>query len=218
MNQNDATHDFLPLAGTDYIELYVGNAKQAAHYYKTAFGYQELAYSGPETGEKEKVSYVLRQNKVTMVLTTPLRPTSAIAEHVHLHGDGVKAIALTVPDARSAFDQTVARGAKPYLSPITLKDEQGELVMSGIHLYGDTVHLFIERHQYNGIFMPGFRKWETNYRPEPVGLLHVDHCVGNVGWNRMNTWVKFYEDVMGFKNILTFDDKQISTEYSALMS
>jgi len=218
MQPTNTEQDFLPLLGTDYIELYVGNAKQSAHYYKTAFGYQELAYSGPETGEKERVSYVLRQNKVTLVLTTPLRPTSSIAEHVHIHGDGVKAIALTVANAQSAFEQTVARGAKPYLNPITLQDDEGVVKMSGIHLYGDTVHLFVERSGYNGIFLPGFRKWETNYRPEPVGLLHVDHCVGNVGWNRMNTWVKFYEDVMGFKNILTFDDKQISTEYSALMS
>ncbi|MFN8805516.1 MAG: 4-hydroxyphenylpyruvate dioxygenase [Bacteroidota bacterium] len=218
MQQANADQDFLPLLGTDYIELYVGNAKQSAHYYKTAFGYQELAYSGPETGEKERVSYVLRQNKVTLVLTTPLRPTSSIAEHVHIHGDGVKAIALTVANAQSAFEQTVARGAKPYLNPITLQDDEGVVKMSGIHLYGDTVHLFVERSGYNGIFLPGFRKWETNYRPEPVGLLHVDHCVGNVGWNRMNTWVKFYEDVMGFKLLITFDDKDISTEYSALMS
>ena len=218
MNSTHAEHDFLPLLGTDFIELYVGNAKQSAHYYKTAFGYQELAYAGPETGEKDKVSYVLRQNKVTLVLTTPLRPTTAIAEQVHIHGDGVKAIALTVADARISFEQTVARGAKPYLQPMTLEDEHGTVKMSGIHLYGDTVHLFVERQAYKGIFMPGFRVWETNYRPAPTGLLHVDHCVGNVGWNRMNTWVKFYEDVMGFKNILTFDDKQISTEYSALMS
>ena len=218
MEHQNIEQDFLPLLGTDFIELYVGNAKQSAHYYKTAFGYQELAYSGPETGEKEKVSYVLRQNKVTLVLTTPLRSTSSIAEHVHVHGDGVKAIALSVLNAQTAFEQTVARGAKPYLHPISMQDDDGIVKMSGIHLYGDTVHLFIERTGYKGIFLPGFRKWETNYRPEPVGLLHVDHCVGNVGWNQMNTWVKFYEDVMGFKNILTFDDKQISTEYSALMS
>jgi 4-hydroxyphenylpyruvate dioxygenase len=212
------TQDFLPLLGTDFIELYVGNAKQAAHFYKTAFGFQGLAYSGPETGDKEKVSYVLRQHKITLVLTTPLRPDSPIAAHIHEHGDGVKAIALAVPDARAAFDQTVARGAQPYLNPHTLEDASGKITISGIHLYGDTVHLFVERKDYTGIFLPGFRAWENSYQPKEVGLLHVDHCVGNVGWNQMNTWVKFYEDIMGFKNILTFDDKQISTEYSALMS
>jgi len=212
------TQDFLPLLGTDFIELYVGNAKQAAHFYKTAFGFQGLAYSGPETGDKEKVSYVLRQHKITLVLTTPLRPDSTIAAHIHEHGDGVKAIALAVPDARAAFDQTVARGAQPYLNPHTLEDASGKITLSGIHLYGDTVHLFVERKDYTGIFLPGFRAWENSYQPKDVGLLHVDHCVGNVGWNQMDTWVKFYEDIMGFKNILTFDDKQISTEYSALMS
>jgi 4-hydroxyphenylpyruvate dioxygenase len=212
------TQDFLPLLGTDFIELYVGNAKQAAHFYKTAFGFQGLAYSGPETGDKEKVSYVLRQHKITLVLTTPLRPDSPIAAHIHEHGDGVKAIALAVPDARAAFDQTVARGAQPYLNPHTLEDASGKITLSGIHLYGDTVHLFVERKDYAGIFLPGFRAWENSYHPKDVGLLYVDHCVGNVGWNQMNTWVKFYEDIMGFKNILTFDDKQISTEYSALMS
>jgi len=218
MSNSKLNNDFLPLLGTDFIELYVGNAKQSAHYYKTAFGFQGLAYSGPETGDKEKVSYALRQEKVTLVLTTPLNIHSDIAKHVHLHGDGVKAIALTVKDAQDAFDQTTKRGAKPYLTPIVLSDEHGEIKMSGIRIYGDTVHLFIERENYRGIFLPGFQKWESNYTPSPVGLKHIDHCVGNVGWNQMNTWVKFYEDVMGFKNILTFDDKQISTEYSALMS
>ena len=218
MSNTKLNNDFLPLLGTDFIELYVGNAKQSAHYYKTAFGFQGLAYSGPETGDKGKVSYALRQEKVTLVLTTPLNIDSDIAKHVHLHGDGVKAIALTVEDAQDAFDQTTKRGAKPYLDPYIIKDEHGEIKMSGIHIYGDTVHLFIERKNYRGIFLPGFQKWESNYAPSPVGLKYIDHCVGNVGWNQMNTWVKFYEDVMGFKNILTFDDKQISTEYSALMS
>lgn len=217
--ERDGNHpDFLPLLGTDFVELYVGNAKQAAHYYKTAFGYQSYAYSGPETGDKEKVSYVLKQDKVRLILTTALHSDTAIAAHVHQHGDGVKAIALTVNDAYDAFEQTVKRGAKPYLEPRTLRDENGEIKMSGIHIYGDTVHLFIERHQYKGVFMPGFRHWESTYAPEPVGLKYIDHCVGNVGWNQMNKWVKFYEETMGFKNILTFDDKQISTEYSALMS
>ncbi len=210
--------DFLPLMGTDYVELYVGNAKQAAHFYKTAFGFQSYAYSGPETGDKEKVSYVLIQNKVRLVLTTPLHPTGTIAEHVNKHGDGVKAVALMVNDAADAFAQTVKRGAKPYMEPTTREDADGKIVMSGIHIYGDTVHLFIERKDYKGTFMPGFKVWESHYNPADVGLQYIDHCVGNVGWNQMNTWVSFYEDVMGFKNILTFDDKQISTEYSALMS
>jgi 4-hydroxyphenylpyruvate dioxygenase len=210
--------DFLPLMGTDYVELYVGNAKQAAHFYKTAFGFQSYAYSGPETGDKEKVSYVLIQNKVRLVLTTPLHPEGAIAEHVNKHGDGVKAVALMVNDAKDAFEQTVKRGAKPYMEPTTREDADGKIVMSGIHIYGDTVHLFIERKDYKGTFMPGFKVWESHYNPADVGLQYIDHCVGNVGWNQMNTWVSFYEDVMGFKNILTFDDKQISTEYSALMS
>ena len=218
MESNPNDQDFLPLLGTDYVEFYVGNAKQAAHYYKTAFGYQDFAYSGPETGDKEKVSYVLMQDKVRLILTTPLHPTSTIASHVHTHGDGVKAIALNVNDAYDAFEQTVKRGAKPYMQPKTMQDEQGEIKMSGIHIYGDTVHLFIERKNYKGVFMPGFRKHESNYKPSAVGLKYIDHCVGNVGWNQMNTWVSFYEEVMGFKNILTFDDKQISTEYSALMS
>jgi 4-hydroxyphenylpyruvate dioxygenase len=210
--------DFLPLQGTDYVEFYVGNAKQAAHYYKTIFGFQSLAYSGPETGTRERASYVLRQNKLTFVLTTPLRPNNTIAEHIHKHGDGVKAIALRVNDATSAWEETTKRGGKSYLEPVTLSDDDGEVVMSGIHTYGDTVHLFIERENYRGLFMPGFRKWDSAYRPSETGLMHVDHCVGNVGWNQMNPWVKFYEDVMGFRNILTFDDKDISTEYSALMS
>ena len=210
--------DFLPLMGTDYVELYVGNAKQAAHFYKTAFGFQSYAYSGPETGDKEKVSYVLIQNKVRLVLTTPLHPTGTIAEHVNKHGDGVKAVALMVNDATDAFEQTLKRGAKPYMEPTTSEDADGKIVMSGIHIYGDTVHLFIERKDYKGTFMPGFKVWESHYNPSDVGLQYIDHCVGNVGWNQMNTWVSFYEDVMGFKNILTFDDKQISTEYSALMS
>ena len=215
---SSAEVDFLPLQGTDYVEFYVGNAKQAAHYYKTVFGFQSLAYSGPETGVKERASYVLRQNKLTFVLTTPLRPNNSIADHVYQHGDGVKVLALRVNDAASAWEETTRRGGKSYLKPVTMKDENGELVMSGIHTYGDTVHLFIERENYRGVFMPGYRKWESAYRPSETGLLYVDHCVGNVGWKQMNPWVKFYEDVMGFRNILSFDDKDISTEYSALMS
>ncbi len=213
-----AEKDFLPLQGTDYIEFYVGNAKQAAHFYKTAFGFQSLAYSGPESGTKDRVSYAIRQNKLTFVLTTPLRPNHSVADHHHKHGDGVKVLALMVEDATSAWEETTKRGGKSYLKPTTLTDKHGELVMSGIHTYGEVVHLFIERQNYHGPFMPGFRKWESNYNPPQTGLQYVDHCVGNVGWNQMNPWVKFYEEVMGFRNILTFDDKDISTEYSALMS
>jgi 4-hydroxyphenylpyruvate dioxygenase len=214
----NATQDFLPLQGTDYVEFYVGNAKQAAHFYKTAFGFQSLAYAGPETGVKDRASYVVRQNKLSFVFTTPLRSQNEMADHIYKHGDGVKFLALKVEDAFDAWEQTTLRGAKTYLEPITLKDDAGSVVMSGIHTYGDTVHLFIERKNYNGIFLPGYRKWESQYNPTDTGLLYVDHCVGNVGWNQMNPWVKFYEEVMGFRNILTFDDNDISTEYSALMS
>jgi 4-hydroxyphenylpyruvate dioxygenase len=213
-----AQEDFLPLEGTDYVEFYVGNAKQAAHFYKTAFGFQSLAYAGPETGWKDKVSYAVRQNKLTFVFTTPLRSGNAIAEHIYKHGDGIKILALKVKDATDAWQQTTARGAKNYLEPVTLSDDCGEVVLSGIHTYGETIHLFVERGNYQGIFLPGYRKWESAYNPADTGLLYVDHCVGNVGWNQMNTWVKFYEEVMGFRNILSFDDNDISTEYSALMS
>ncbi len=210
--------DFLPLQGTDYVEFYVGNAKQAAHFYKTAFGFQSLAYAGPETGLKDKVSYAIQQNKLRFVFTTALRNDNEIADHVYKHGDGIKFLALKVADAKDAWLQTTARGGKSYMEPISLKDENGRVVISGIHTYGDTVHLFVERNDYSGPFLPGFRKWTSDYQPSSTGLLYVDHCVGNVGWNQMNPWVKFYEDVMGFKNILTFDDSDISTEYSALMS
>jgi 4-hydroxyphenylpyruvate dioxygenase len=218
LENNIQPTDFLPLNGTDYIELYVGNAKQAAHFYKTAFGFQNLAYAGPETGVKDRASYVLVQNKIRLVLTTPLFPDHPISEQLTRHGDGVKIIALWVDDAYDAHHQTTSRGAESYMKPQTLEDESGQLRMSGIYTYGETVHLFIERKNYSGLFMPGYEKWESHYNPEPAGLLYVDHCVGNVGWNQMDKWVKFYEDVMGFRNILTFDDKQISTEYSALMS
>ncbi|MDF3076436.1 MAG: hppD [Sphingobacteriaceae bacterium] len=218
LERNKQETDFLPLNGTDYVELYVGNAKQAAHFYKTAFGFQSLAYAGPETGVKDRSSYVLVQNKIRLVLTTALRSEHPITEHVKKHGDGVKILALWVDDAFEAFKQTTARGAKVYMEPQTLTDQDGEIRMGGIYTYGETVHMFIERKNYNGAFMPGYVKWESHYNPEEVGLLYVDHCVGNVGWNRMDEWVKFYEDVLGFRNILTFDDKQISTEYSALMS
>jgi 4-hydroxyphenylpyruvate dioxygenase len=214
----EGAQDFLPLLGTDYVEFYVGNAKQAAHFYKTAFGFQSYAYAGLETGMKDRVSYVLKQDKIRLVLTTALNSESPIGEHVKKHGDGVKIIALWVEDARSAYEETIKRGAKSYQEPIVSSDEHGEVITSGIYTYGETVHLFIERKNYTGNFLPGYVKWESNYNPEPLGLKFIDHMVGNVGWGEMNTWVKWYEDVMGFVNFLSFDDKQINTEYSALMS
>ena len=214
----EGAQDFLPLLGTDYVEFYVGNAKQAAHFYKTAFGFQSLAYRGLETGSKDSVSYVLKQDKIRLVLTTPLNSKSPINEHIVKHGDGVKVVALWVEDARSAYEETTKRGAKSYMEPIVEKDEFGEVVRSGIYTYGETVHIFVERKNYNGTFMPGFREWKSEYNPEPTGLKYIDHMVGNVGWGQMNIWVKWYEDVMGFENFLSFDDKQIHTEYSALMS
>lgn len=210
--------DFLPINGTDYIEFYVGNAKQAAHYYKTAFGFQSLAYAGPETGVRDRASYVLQQGKIKLVLTSGLKSDSYISEHAKKHGDGVKILALWVNDAYDAYEQTVKRGAKSYLEPQTITDEFGEVKMAGIYTYGETIHMFIERKNYSGPFMPGYEKWESDYNPSDAGLLYVDHCVGNVDWNRMLPVVKWYEDVMGFVNILSFDDKQINTEYSALMS
>ena len=216
--QAAADTDFLPLQGTDFVEFYVGNAKQAAHFYRSAFGFQPVAYSGPETGNRETVSYVVRQHKLTFVFTTALRPEHPVAEHVHRHGDGVKALALRVDDAAGAWKETTARGGKSYLEPVTLTDKSGDVRLSGIHTYGETVHLFVERQNYRGAFMPGFREWTSAYNADPTGLLYVDHCVGNVGWNQMAPWVRFYERVMGFRNILSFDDNDISTEYSALMS
>ncbi len=214
----EGAQDFLPLLGTDYVEFYVGNAKQAAHYYKTAFGFQSYAYAGLETGMTDRVSYVLKQDKIRLVLTTALKSDSPIGEHVKKHGDGVKVIALWVEDAKSAWEETTKRGAKSFMEPTVEKDAFGEVVRSGIFTYGETVHVFVERKNYSGEFLPGFIKWESDYNPASLGLKFIDHMVGNVGWGEMNTWVKWYEDVMGFVNFLSFDDKQIHTEYSALMS
>lgn len=214
----EGAKDFLPLLGTDYVEFYVGNAKQSAHFYKTAFGFQSCAYGGLETGLKDHTSYVLKQDKIRLVLTSALNSNSPIGEHVKKHGDGVKVIALLVEDARSAFEETVKRGAKPFMEPKVEQDEQGEVVKSGIYTYGETIHMFIERKNYKGTFLPGFKEWKSDYNPTAVGLKFIDHMVGNVGWNQMNATVKWYEEVMGFVNFLSFDDKQITTEYSALMS
>ncbi len=215
---NPAAADFLPLLGTDYIEMYVGNAKQAAHFYKTAFGFQSLAYAGLETGMKDRTSYVLVQDKIRLVLTTPMTPEDPINDHIREHGDGVKVIALWVDDARKAYDETIKRGAVSYMEPTVEKDADGEVVKSGIKLYGDTVHIFVERKNYKGVFLPGFRAWKSDYNPPVAGLKYVDHMVANVDWGQMDKWVEFYERVMGFANLLSFDDDDISTEYSALMS
>lgn len=214
----EGAQDFLPLLGTDYVEFIVGNAKQAAHYYKTAFGFQSLAYAGLETGSRDRASYVVVQDKIKLVFTTPLTAESELNAHIVKHGDGVKVVALWVEDARQAYEETTKRGAKSYQEPKVSKDENGEVVTAGIYTYGETVHMFVERKNYNGIFLPGFEKWEPEYNPTSTGLKYIDHMVGNVGWNEMDTWVKFYEEVMGFVNFLSFDDKQIHTEYSALMS
>jgi len=210
--------DFLPLLGTDYVELYVGNAKQAAHYYKTAFGFQSEAYAGLETGVKDRVSYVLKQDKIRLVLTTPLNKGGDINRHLDEHGDAAKVIALWVDDATKAFEETTKRGAKPYFEPRREVDEHGHVIKSGIYTYGETVHIFIERKNYSGIFLPGFEKWESHYNPKPVGLKFIDHIVGNVGWNEMNIWCKFYAEVMGFAQIISFADDDIATEFTALMS
>jgi len=214
----EGAQDFLPLLGTDYVEFYVGNAKQAAHFYKTTFGFQSLAYKGLETGSRDSVSYVLVQDKIRLVLTTPLNSKSPINDHIVKHGDGVKVIALWVDDARSAFEETTKRGAKVYMEPTVEKDEHGEVVKAGIYTYGETVHMFVERKNYKGTFLPGFQEWKSDYNPTSIGLKYIDHMVGNVGWGQMDVWVKWYEEVMGFENFLSFDDKQIHTEYSALMS
>ncbi len=216
--ENLAAEDFLPLLGTDHVEIYVGNAKQAAYYYMSAWGFQPLAYAGLETGLKDKVSYVVEQDKIRLVLTSPLKSGGDINRHIDKHGDGVKAIALWVDDARKSYKETVERGAESYFEPKTLEDDKGEVVLSGIHTYGETVHVFVERSNYKGVFMPGYRAWNPHYKPSDVGLKFIDHMVGNVGWNEMNKWCHFYAHVMGFAQLVSFDDKDISTEYTALMS
>lgn len=216
--ENPEAGDFLPLLGTDHVELYVGNAKQAAYYYMSAWGFQPLAYAGLETGLKDRVSYVIEQDKIRLILTSSLVPGGEINKHVESHGDGVKAIALWVDDAAQSYKETTSRGAEGYLEPKVLKDDNGTIVLSGIHTYGETVHVFVERGQYNGVFMPGYTKWDPYYKPTDVGLRYIDHMVGNVGWNEMNKWCEFYAKVMGFAQLVSFDDKDISTDYTALMS
>ena len=210
--------DFLPINGTDYIEFYVGNAKQSAHYYQKGFGFNLIAYCGPETGVRDRSSYVLQQDKIRLVLTSSLQEDTEISRHVLKHGDGVKVLALWVDDAEESFKQTTSRGAVPVSPPQTFSDQNGEVKVATIMTYGETVHTFVERKNYSGAFLPGYIVQESLIASEPIGLKYVDHCVGNVGWGEMNKWVEFYENVMGFKLLLTFDDKDISTEYTALMS
>jgi 4-hydroxyphenylpyruvate dioxygenase len=215
--------DVFPINGTDYIEFYVGNAKQAAHFYRAAFGFQLVGYRGPETGVRDRASYLLQQDKIRFVLTTAIRPdlsaeAKAIADHVYTHGDGVRDLALWVDDARDAFAKAVERGAEPVHEPRVIRDDDGEIVVAAIKTYGETIHSLVERRNYQGLFMPGFRRIDPRFNPPPVGLKYVDHCVGNVELGRMNSWVDFYAKVMGFRNLLTFDDTDISTEYSSLMS
>ena len=211
--------DFLPLFGTDYVEFYVGNAKQAAHFYKTALGFQSLAYAGLETGVKDRTSYVVQQDKIRLVFTTPMLATkNDIYAHIAKHGDGVKVIALWVDDATKSWEETTKRGAESCFEPKKKQDKDGEVITSAIKVYGDTIHVFVERKNYNGIFMPGFEKWDSDYNPSSVGLKYIDHMVANVGWGEMNIWEKFYNETMGFANLITFDDKDISTQYTALMS
>jgi 4-hydroxyphenylpyruvate dioxygenase len=210
--------DFMPLNGTDYVEIYVSNSKQAAHYYKTAFGFQSLAYSGLETGNREKESYVIVQNKIKIVLSSPLHSGTKMGQHIDKHGDAVKFVALWVDDATKNYKQAISRDAKSYMEPTKTSDEFGYVIQAGIHIYGEVIHLFVERSNYNGTFLPGYKAWKPKFRTEPTGLKYVDHMVGNVELGKMNYWVKFYEEVMGFKQIMSFDDKDISTEYTALMS
>ncbi|MEM9546013.1 MAG: 4-hydroxyphenylpyruvate dioxygenase [Bacteroidota bacterium] len=211
-------NDIMPINGTDYIELYVSNSKQAAYYYKSAFGFQSLAYAGLETGMRDRESYVVVQDKIRLVFTTPLNSGSAIGEHIDKHGDGVKVNALWVEDATKAYNEAILRGARSYMEPTVEEDEDGKVVRSGIYTYGEVVHIFVERKDYKGTFLPGYKKWSPRYEAPETGLKYVDHMVGNVELGAMNKWVKFYEEVMGFKQILSFDDKDISTEYTALMS
>lgn len=211
--------DFMPILGTDYLELYVSNAKQAAHYYRSAFGFQTLAYAGLETGLRDRESYVVVQDKIRLVLTSPLKSGTDIGRHIDEHGDGVKIIALWVEDATYAYHEAIKRGAKSYQEPTTEEDETGKVVRAGIYTYGETIHMFVERKDYEGTFLPGYKEWSSAYyNPQDIGLKYVDHMVGNVELGKMNEWVEYYEKVLGFTQILSFDDKDISTEYTALMS
>lgn len=213
-----ASTDSFPINGTDHLEFYVGNAKQSSLYYQAALGFELVAYAGPETGVRDRVSYVLQQDKIRIVLSSSLQPGTEISRHVAEHGDGVKVLALWVDDAAKAYETAISRGAESAFAPKKLQDEDGEVVMAALKTYGDTIHTLVERKNYQGVFLPGFQAKSSVYPVKSVGLKYVDHCVGNVELGDMNKWVKFYQDVMGFKLLITFDDKDISTEYTALMS
>lgn len=202
----------------DHVEFYVGNAKQAAHFYMSAFGFEQVAYAGPETGVKDRASYVLVQNDLRFVLTASLRPDGEIAEHVKLHGDGVHDVAILVQDARAAWKVACDGGAVSVLEPTVFEDSSGKLVRAAIKTYGDTVHSFVQREGYRGIFAPGFVEERRSLPSRKPGLTAIDHCVGNVGWGEMDTWGSFYERVFGFSQLVSFDDNDISTEYTALRS
>ncbi|HVC88533.1 MAG TPA: 4-hydroxyphenylpyruvate dioxygenase [Gaiellaceae bacterium] len=213
------TDDFMPLDGWDHVELWVGNAKQSAYYYEHAFGFRRVAYAGPETGVRDRVSYVLEQNDIRFVLTSAIRSDSDIGRHAFTHGDGVKDIALRVPDAKAAYREAVARGAEGVVEPHVVEDEFGRVERSTIATYGDVVHTFVDRNGYEGAYLPGYVADSTaNGDGEGVGLLTIDHIVGNVELGRMDHWVNFYEQVFGMTEMIHFSDEEISTEYSALMS
>jgi 4-hydroxyphenylpyruvate dioxygenase len=211
--------DFMPLEAWDHLEFWVGNAKQAAYFYEHAMGFTRTAYAGPETGVRDRASYVLEQGEIRFVVTSALREEHEITRHLAKHGDGVKDIALTVPDATQAYREAVSRGARSVAEPYTTEDEFGQIERSAIATYGDTIHTFVNRSDYAGPFLPGFVSVSTNgHRDQGVGLLRLDHLVGNVELGKMDYWVEFYETVFGMTNILHFGDDQIQTEYSALMS
>jgi 4-hydroxyphenylpyruvate dioxygenase len=210
--------DFLQLKGIDYVEFYVGNARQAAHFYRTAFGFKPIAYAGLETGVRDRTSFVLQQRHIRLVLTGALDPDTDVAEHVRLHGDGVKDIAFTVDDAAQAFEETVKRGARPVMQPTVIEGQKGSVIKASIAAYGDTVHSFIQRDRYHGTFFPRFHAIKNPAPHTPTGLAAVDHIVGNVELGRMDEWVDFYNQVLGFRQLQHFSDEDISTEYSALMS
>ena len=212
------TADAFPILGTDFVEFYVGNARQASHYYRSAFGYRLSGYAGPETGVRDRASYLLEQGRIRLVLTTSIGPEGPIADHVMRHGDGVKDIALWVEDARLAYETAISRGAIAIQGPKVLEDENGEVIHAIIGTYGDTVHSLVERRKYHGRFLPGFQPVEGGYAPAQIGLKYIDHCVGNVELGKMNPWCDYYASVMGFRNLISFDDEDISTEYSSLMS
>ena len=218
LQSDNAATDFLPINGTDYLEFYVSNAKQTAHYFQTAFGFQPLAHAGLETGLRDRESYVVAQDKIRLIFTAPLKSDTEIGRHIDKHGDGVKVMALWVDNATSAFEETTKRGAEIVYPPSVSSDENGSVTQSAIKTYGDTVHVFVERHNYKGVFLPNFKPWTPLYTPEIVGLKYIDHTVGNVGWGEMNKWVDFYANVMGFNQLVSFDDKDIATDYTALMS